>query len=151
MIYGVLLQFNKINIQYFQSGSTWTIWTSNEKKMQGNEFCNDVILNPSSKTTYRKNWGLLSIMFVKYISALRNRIKDKKIYWSVQNKTSKVLHTYVMNELLRAWRSYKTKYFWKKPMKTWSPLWHHYVMGLEPNWKKIPQNSRKQIRIPEGM
>ena len=28
---------------------------------------------------------------------------------------------------------------------------HHYLMGLEPNTKKIPQNSGKQIRIPEGM
>ena len=27
----------------------------------------------------------------------------------------------------------------------------HYVMGLEPNRKKIPQNSGKQIRIPKGM
>ena len=31
------------------------------------------------------------------------------------------------------------------------PKIDHYVMGLEPNWKKIPQNSGKQIRIPEGM
>ena len=28
---------------------------------------------------------------------------------------------------------------------------HHYLMGLGPNPKKIPQNSGKQIRIPEGM
>ena len=27
----------------------------------------------------------------------------------------------------------------------------HYLMGLEPNWKKILHNSGKQIRIPEGM
>ena len=27
----------------------------------------------------------------------------------------------------------------------------HYLMGLGPNTKKIPQNSGKQIRIPEGM
>ena len=27
----------------------------------------------------------------------------------------------------------------------------HYLMGLGPNWKKILHNSRKQIRIPEGM
>ena len=26
----------------------------------------------------------------------------------------------------------------------------HYLMGLEPNLKKIPQNSGKQIRIPDG-
>ena len=27
----------------------------------------------------------------------------------------------------------------------------HYLMELGPNTKKIPQNSGKQIRIPEGM
>ena len=27
----------------------------------------------------------------------------------------------------------------------------HYLMGLGSNTKKIPQNSGKQIRIPEGM
>ena len=27
----------------------------------------------------------------------------------------------------------------------------HYLMELGPNPKKIPQNSGKQIRIPEGM
>ena len=27
----------------------------------------------------------------------------------------------------------------------------HYLMGMGPNTKKIPHNSGKQIRIPEGM
>ena len=30
-------------------------------------------------------------------------------------------------------------------------VWIHYLMGIGPNTKKIPQNSGKQIRIPEGM
>ena len=29
-------------------------------------------------------------------------------------------------------------------------LARHYLMGIEPNPQKIPQNSGKQIRIPEG-
>ena len=28
---------------------------------------------------------------------------------------------------------------------------HHYLIELGPNTKKIPQNSGKQIQIPEGM
>ena len=41
-----------------------------------------------------------------------------------------------------------TSYFFFNgmPGKYW-----HYLMGIGPNTKKIPQNSGKQIRIPEGM
>ena len=43
---------------------------------------------------------------------------------------------------------------WKNVLATrnWSGhTYPHYLMGLGPNPKKIPQNSGKQIRIPEGM
>ena len=39
-------------------------------------------------------------------------------------------------------------------VKIWTSKYEialHYLMGLGPNTKKIPQNSGKQIRIPEGM
>ena len=41
-------------------------------------------------------------------------------------------------------------YEWLKSAKPFL-LAKHYLMGLGPNQKKIPQNSGKQIRIPEGV
>ena len=44
-----------------------------------------------------------------------------------------------------------------KISKSWSSFYIfyskriHYLMGIGPNTKQIPQNSGKQIRIPEGM
>ena len=63
---------------------------------------------------------------------------SNKAYNSSQKYESTLLHTYVLNEFLRADRSFTTKYFWKNSYESWHLtslrfFWHL----LRPNWSII--------------
>ena len=99
------------------------------------------------------------------LTIVRNKSKQKNEQ-IIQSVPKSFIHTFFYNgnqndfhSTLKNWKKQEKKWLRtarfaisrSKNCKFYSHQVVHYLMGIGPNTKKIPQNSGKQIRIPEGM
>ena len=70
----------------------------------------------------------------------------------LQSETYRAVHRIykLRGEIYKGVKSYYNPHFFCQSPQQYS-IRTHYLMGIGPNTKKIPQNSGKQIRIPEGV